>query len=435
MPGTDSIHFIESDTARSGHARSLGLENGPAQKLIETAPPGKLPLFIQFEDVPTNFVHITLHVGTALVPVELKPLMPIFLDNFFNTHIMRDGKFVNFEQVVMELERDSISYHLGSAQSWGDPDGLMFQFQVEPEKYAAAANWFRTMIFDSVFDPQRLKAAVVKALADIPESKRDGRNMAVEIDAAIHLEKSCLTVSKSVLVRAVYLKRLKKLLETEPDKVVSWFNTLRSSLFKFQNMRLLVTSNLSKLPNPITTWDALAEALGTHDDMIPIPETSSLLNAEGRNPGSVGVTIVPMTTLESSYAVSTANGMSSYSDPRFPALMVAIGYLEAVEGPLWNAVRGAGYAYGSYFSRDIDSGVLSYRIYRSPDASRLLLPPTRPSARLPKARSRLTSTCLKEQSVRLLSCSQTNKRPCRAPHSKTSSSGSSGACPKAGART
>merc|ERR1712000_453065 len=42
------------------------------------------------------------------------------------------------------------------------------------------------------------------------------------------------------------------------------------------------------------------------------------------------------------------------------------------EGPLWNAVRGAGYAYGSFFSRNVDAGTLSYRVYRSPDAAKAI---------------------------------------------------------------
>lgn len=372
IPGTESIHFIESDTARSGRAKSIGLGEGPAQKLIDAAPEAKLPFFMQFEDVPTNFVHITLHVGTSQVPVELKPLMPIFSDNFFNTHIMRDGKLVNFEQVVMDLERDSVGYGLGSARQLGDPEGLIIQFQVEPDKYAAAIEWIRTMMFDSVFDPQRLKASVTKALADVPEGKRDGRGMAAEIDAAIHLKRSSLPVSKRILVRAVYLKRLKKLLKNEPEKVVGWFNTIRSSLFTFQNMRFLVTARLSTLPDPIKSWDSLASAVKADGEILPIPELSSLRNEEGENPGSVGVTIVPMAAIDGSYSVSTAGSITSYADPRLPASMVAIGYLETIEGPLWNAVRGAGYAYGSHFSRAVDAGLLCYRVYRAPDASKAI---------------------------------------------------------------
>lgn len=372
VPGTESIHFIESDTARAGHARSLGLGNGEAQKFLDGTKAGKLPLFIQFEDVPSNFVHITVHIGTADVPVELKPLMPIFQDNFFNTHITRNGQTVNFEQVVMELERDTISYVLTSGRYLGDADSIMLSISVEPHKYAAAIEWIRTMAFDCVFDPIRLKAAITKALADIPEDKRDGKGMSNEVDTAIHLQRDSMPVAKRTLVKAVYLKRLKKLLEHEPEKVVSWFSDLRDSLFKFENLRFLVTANIKTLPNPLESWDALSSSFTAKDTMKPIVKPSSLLNEEGKNPGSVGVIIVPMTTLESSFTVSTAKGIDSYSDPRVPAIMVAVGYLETVEGPLWNALRGAGYAYGSFFSRNVESGTISYRIYRSPDAAKAI---------------------------------------------------------------
>lgn len=372
VPGTESIHFIESDTARTGQGRKAGVPAGKAQKFIDSVPKTDIEPFFQFEDIPSNFVHITIHLGTSGVPKDLKPLMPIFSDNFFNTHIMRDGNLINFEQVVMELEKDTISYGLSGARALGDPDGIMIQFQVEPEKYAAAVNWIRTMMFDSVFDPQRLKAAVSKAMADIPEGKRDGRAMAGEIDNAIHLKNSCLTYAKRVLVRAVYLKRLKKLLEREPEKVVGWFNEVRNSLFKFENMRLLVAAKLSTLPDPVVTWKPLTQQLTKTDELIKITKPSSLLNEEGESPGKVGVTIVPMTTLDSSYSVSTAKGITDLRDKAFPVLMTAIGYLESPEGPLWNAVRGAGYAYGSYFSRDLESGALSYRVYRSPDASKAI---------------------------------------------------------------
>ncbi|KAL7893788.1 Metalloenzyme, LuxS/M16 peptidase-like protein [Trichoderma sp. SZMC 28014] len=374
VPGTESIHFIESDTARSGHAKAVGLGPGRAQELINAAPGGKLPLFLQFEDVPTNFVHITLHLGTAQVPVHLKPLMSIFSDNFFNTHITRDGQQINFEQVVMELERDSVGYDIGNSRQLGDSEGYMIQFQVEPEKYAAAVNWLRTMMFDSVYDPIRIKAAIMKALADVPESKRDGRSMSSEVDTAIHQDKSTLTVARRVLVKAVYLKRLKKILQKNPDQIVEWFNTIRSSLFTFENVRVLVTANLEKLPNPITTWDPLSTALKSQNEsMVAIPKPSSTLNDEGKAPGSVGAIIVPMTALDSSFSVSTAPGLFSFSDPRLPSIMVAIGYLETVEGPLWNAVRGAGYAYGSFFSRNVESGVINYKVYRSPDASKAII--------------------------------------------------------------
>jgi Zn-dependent M16 (insulinase) family peptidase len=375
VPGTSSIHFIESETARSGKARSLGVLDNAAQKAIDSAPQG-LPLFVQFEDVPTNFVHVTVHVGMSQTPVKYKPLLPLFADNFFNSPVVRDGKRMEFEEVVKQLEKDTISYHISSASRMGlgDYESIALQFQVDPDKYATVVSWLRTLMFDVIFDPVRIKAAIVKALADIPEAKRDGRAMAQEVDMAIHLKPESYLAAKRTLVKAVYLRRLKKLIEKEPQTVLSWFEELRRSLFAFENMRVLVTADVAKLSNPVNTWDILTKHpdLDPTKDVLPITKLHSMLSQEGAAPGGFGSVIIPMTTLDSSYSVSSAIGLKSYSDPRLPAYLVALGYLEAVEGPLWNAVRGNGLAYGVSFSREVDGGYIQFKVYRSPDASKAI---------------------------------------------------------------
>lgn len=376
VPGTESIHFIESTTARSGNARSIGVPSNGAQQVIDKASEG-LPLFIQFEDVPTNFVHVTMHIGTKETPVKYKPLLALFIDNFFNTPVNRNGKRMEFEDVVMELEKETISYQLSSGRGLGDGESMAIQFQVEPEKYATMIDWVRSLMFDGIFDPARLKASVVKALADIPEEKRDGRVMANEVSTAVHIVRDSFSAAKRTLVRALYLRRLKKLIENDPDTVVSWFEELRKSLFTFQNIRVLVTADVAKLPNPVSAWDVLSQATPGHESATtkatnPITNPVTMLSPEGQNPGAYGSVIIPMTTLDSSYSTSVTKGLTSYADPRLPAYLVALGYLEAVEGPLWNAVRGNGLAYGVSFSREVDSGLLCFRVYRSPDASKAI---------------------------------------------------------------
>ncbi len=373
VPGTASIHFIESATARSGKARSLGILDNPAQKVIDAAPHG-LPLFVQFEDVPTNFVHLTVHVGMSQTLMKYKPLLPLFADNFFNSPVSRDGKRLEFEEVVKQLEKDTISYHISSSARLGDYEGVAIQFQVDREKYTTIISWLRTLMFDIIFDPVRIKAAIVKALADIPEAKRDGRAMAQEVDMAIHFKPESYLAAKRTLVKAVYLRRLKKLIEKEPDTVIAWFEELRASLFTFSNMRVLVTANITQLPNPVAAWDDLTShpSLDPTHEILPVTKLHSMLNQEGHAPGTFGSVIIPMTTLDSSYSVSTAIGLRSYSDPRLPAYLVALGYLEAVEGPLWNAVRGNGLAYGVSFSREVDGGYIQFKVYRSPDASKAI---------------------------------------------------------------
>jgi Zn-dependent M16 (insulinase) family peptidase len=371
VPGTESIHFIQSLTARSGRARQLGEPENTAQSRIDNVPQG-MPLFIQWEDVPTNFVHITLHVGTSSIPTKLKPLVPLFADNFFNTPVMRDGVRIDFEDVVMQLEKETVSYAINGGGRIGDPEAMMMQYIIEPDKYEIIIRWIRTMMFDSIFDRVRIKACLMKALADLPESKRDGRAMAAEIEMAIHQTNDSFPLAKRTLVKALYLKRLKHWLEREPETVLSWFEDLRKSLFTFDNLRILVTANLKELQNPVATWDVLTKGMELSNMTTPIKLPFTLLSEEGKKPGNYGAVIIPMTTLDSSYSVSTATGLTSYADPRLPAYLVAIGYLEAVEGPLWNAVRGNGLAYGTYFSREINAGYIQYKVYRSPDASKAI---------------------------------------------------------------
>ena len=77
-----------------------------------------------------------------------------------------------------------------------------------------------------------------------------------------------------------------------------------------------------------------------------------------------------MPTIDSSFLSATARGPTTFSDPKLPALMVAMSYLNSIEGPLWVAVRGTGLAYGTSMMYDIESGYVSLDVYRSPDAFR-----------------------------------------------------------------
>jgi Zn-dependent M16 (insulinase) family peptidase len=129
----------------------MGPLDNKIQKIIDADSPD-LPLFIHFEHVETNFVHLTMIIGTGNIPTEKRPLLAMYLLNFFNSPIMRDGKRIEFEQVVIELERDTVSYAITSGAFSGSPESLAIRFQVEPEKYETAVKWVKEMLWDSIFD-------------------------------------------------------------------------------------------------------------------------------------------------------------------------------------------------------------------------------------------------------------------------------------------
>jgi Zn-dependent M16 (insulinase) family peptidase len=200
--------------------------------------------------------------------------------------------------------------------------------------------------------------------------------MANEVEMALHNQASSLLAAKRTLVKATYLRRLKKILQKDPDTAIAWFEEVRKALFTSDNIRVLVTADVShsKVPELVKTWDILSKSFSaTPNEVQPIVKSHTLLNSEGRNPGSIGATIIPMTTIDSSYSVSSGKGLSSFTDPAVPALLVAVQYLETVEGTLWNAVRGNGLAYGVHFAKELDGGYLHFKVYRSPLASKAII--------------------------------------------------------------
>lgn len=223
-------------------------------------------------------------------------------------------------------------------------------------------------MFDSVFDVVRLKAGTSKILADIPNAKRSGNSMLYAVDSMIHLAPESTMKARSTLVKGAYMKRIKKLLESEPQVVIDMLERVRTSLFRFENTRVLVIADIQKLTDPVMSWNILTSGMEVTNFVLPIEQQWKRLSPAGQRPGGIGATLVPMGAIDSSFCVATAQGPTSYTDPRIPALMVAVSYLDAVEGPMWTAVRGTGLAYGTGFSRDIDGGFMQFRVYRSPDA-------------------------------------------------------------------
>lgn len=369
VPGTSSIHFISTTTARGGLARKMGKLDNEIQQIVDKDDLD-LPMFIHFEQIPSSFVRIKLVMCTGSLPVHLKPLLSLHLMNFFATPISRDGKTIKFEDVVTELERETVAYDLDSGP--GNSELLQITFQVEADKYESAIEWIRVMMFDSVFDETRLLAGLTKILADIPDEKRSGMDMATSVDSMIHLLPESSSRARNTLVKAVYLKRIKRQLSQNPQKVISQMQQICDILHRPSNFRAFVAADLTKLKSPVSAWKTLLKGQDTTKPLQSLDSRKDYLSSIAKKPGNTAY-IVPLATIDSSYALLTSRGVDSYDHPDLPALMVAQAYLDAVEGPLWVAVRGTGLAYGAGFSRSIDLGLLTLRIYRSPDSYKAYL--------------------------------------------------------------
>ena len=144
-----------------------------------------LPLFIHFEHIQTNFAHVNLLASTEQVPLHLRPLLSIYMETFFALPMIRDGKRVEYEQVVMELDRDAVNYGIDSGRELGNSEAIKLSLQVEMEEYGTAITWLKDLMFSSVFDIERIVTTTQRLLAEIPGEKRSGSAMMQYVSSLI----------------------------------------------------------------------------------------------------------------------------------------------------------------------------------------------------------------------------------------------------------
>ena len=364
IPSTDTIHFNSTVPARSVFAKKAGTFDNHIQKIVDEEH-SDLPLFVQFEHVPSNFIHIDILVSTTDVPIHLRPLIAVYLGNFFSTPMTQKGKRIEFEDVVKHLERETVGYRISNGIDAGNAQVLRLNFQVERQKYGTIIEAIRDLLWHSIFDVERIKSTTVRLLADVPEEKRSGSTMAYSVATMINETPNSLPRAGDTLVKALYLKRVKHLLKTDPNQILSQLEEIRKAICQISNFRILVTADVEKLDRPVETWRLLAEGQAKEKPLAPLESRIDQLSGAGKAPGKLSY-IVPLSTIDSSFAVAVGKGPISPKDEKMPALTVAIAYLDAIEGPLWDAVRGAGLAYGTSFNWR--KGNLEFSIFQSPDA-------------------------------------------------------------------
>jgi hypothetical protein len=74
--------------------------------------------------------------------------------------------------------------------------------------------------------------------------------------------------------------------------------------------------------------------------------------------------LVPMSSIEGSYSVHFAKGITGFTHPDLPALKLACSVLNALESYLWKSIRGAGLAYSANVEVDEEAGLVGFSVYR-----------------------------------------------------------------------
>jgi Zn-dependent M16 (insulinase) family peptidase len=226
------------------------------------------------------------------------------------------------------------------------------------------------LLYSSEFNEERLKVTVAKLQQNIPETKRDGNNVVSSVSGGLLKTKQSTLQAAGIMTQMTFIPQLAKALEENPAEIKQDFEELRKAIINPKGIRFSVRGNILSIPQPQTAWERNFARL-PKTELAPVPWTYEVLSELGKKPAKKAV-VVSLPTIESSFAIHTTSISGSefkgFKHPDYAALKVACEVLEGTESFLWRYIRGAGLAYGADMSLDLESGLLSFSLYRSPDS-------------------------------------------------------------------
>ncbi|PKI83996.1 hypothetical protein MVES_002292 [Malassezia vespertilionis] len=381
IPDSSTIAWIPVATARVGPSIPgvpARLPNATAEDeavqahVDKDAPPP--PFFIQFDQVSSQFVLITLVFSTACIPQSLRAYLSFYLSMLFSLPITRldgSGEKLSYEEVVKRLDEDVLEYDVAIGLGSSFAENVAIEFKVERTQYRDAIAWLRDLLWGSEFSLDRLRIVAAKLQQSLPEQKRDGRAVSWALSRTmLYAAHDSTQLANSVMAQATQVPEIVAQLAAEPQRVVDALETLRGTLFRPGFLRVSVAGDIMALDAPCEPWTASFSRRAWMDVVpkpVALPWARDVMTALGTSPSKKGK-VCAMPASESSYAVFTAKGVAEYTDPDYAALVVTITILNAMESFLWRYIRGAGLAYGASIRNDPEARHLHFILYRSPDS-------------------------------------------------------------------
>lgn len=363
IPSVSTIKFMNVITARNND-KDLANE---VQEHVNKDDSADIPLFIQYDHVKSRFIKLSTWISASSIPSKLLPYTRLFLKTIFSLPIEKNGELISYEEVVKGLGEDTIEYDatLGTP-ALGFRELVVFNIKVDGSNFEKAIQWLHDILWNTKFTAERLKIVASQILNDIPQAKRDAFEMGSSTLRALQLDpKKSIQAARSILYQNDFLNEVIKRLEEDPSSVLAELDEFRSSLCSPENLRIHVTGDILKLEKPRTVFQEFSPSKAVKE-LAPVTLAREVLSPAGLEPGHSLVVTLP--TIENSCSFHSTKGVTDYADPDVAPILVMIEILDTMEGVLWKLIRGQGLAYSCYLESNLETGLINFTIWQSPNA-------------------------------------------------------------------
>ncbi|KAH3680744.1 hypothetical protein WICMUC_000178 [Wickerhamomyces mucosus] len=369
-PDPSKIQFI--DTLTIGIGLNKDVENDLNNKLTSkyvNDTPKDFPLYINIDQFKSEFISIDIILSSAEISQNLLPYFELYSE-IFTFPLEIDGQIIPFEQVIKDIQNDTISTSLYNGFDHQFNELISAKIQVKKENYIKAINWFKKIFYFTKFDKSRVKVTIEKIINGLPSLKRSGSSALSSVQTNNTFTERSLYRSKDFLyTESFYRELLNKIENGKFDDILKDLEDIRTQLFKLNNIRVIISGDLSQVEHPIKSWNEFIDAVpaSSSKELITIPRSFEVLTDLGQSlSGKTFIITTPGS--ESTFLTSNTKIPIDYLSRSSVAVSLAASYLQAVEGPFWRGIRGTGLAYGANVSRNVEFGQLTFEIYRGSDA-------------------------------------------------------------------
>lgn len=352
--------------------------NDPFTKELTELKPKDFPLFVHLEHFPASFIefHCLLN-STIIEDTNLLPYYHIF-DRLFSMPMKLDnGDIIPYETVVSKLKDETVDSQISLGINGVFPDLIDIRIRCKSDDYKKAVMWIKHVLFDMVFDENRVSILLENYLNSIVELKREGDVMLASLtNRQLYDERS---VKKSVDPLFVEDTLSTILDDIEDGKfkelVAPKIELMRTALREhFSKFHLLILGDMGKIKSDLySAWMPLIDQINdtkTHNNLtVPsVPKPLTMVSDLCKNLKHKAF-IITTPASESSYmnAMTNVEFNMDYNHPDYAAVSLASEYLQCVEGPFWNGIRGAGLAYGANMVKHAEINSWAFSIYRGSD--------------------------------------------------------------------
>lgn len=129
-------------------------------------------------------------MDTSSLPPTLREYLPLLIEILFESPIERDGKIIPYEEVVQQLNDDTVTTAGNIGLGYGKlsyfkcgsyAQTCTLMIQVEAAKFEKGVQWLQEILYKTVLTAERMEINANKMVNAVAQAKRSGRDVATYV--------------------------------------------------------------------------------------------------------------------------------------------------------------------------------------------------------------------------------------------------------------